>query len=187
MSTPKIIWYEGAIYHITTRGNNKNDIFRDREDFKVYLTILEETLIFYSDLNYELVAYCLMNNHVHIIMKTGKEPLTRIMRRINSMYTRYFNKKYNYIGHLFQAKYFSELIQSDKQILEASRYVHLNPVKAQIVSRPEEYQWASYRIFIGEKSEFVNTEIILSYFEYSNRQKLYKEFVEENSYGICGE
>jgi len=187
MATPKQIWYEGAIYHITTRGNHRNDIFRDEEDFKVYLTILEETLIFYSDLNYELVAYCLMNNHVHIIMKTGKEPLTRIMRRINSMYTRYFNKKYNYIGHLFQAKYFSELIQSDKQILEASRYVHLNPVKAQIVSRPEEYQWASYRIFIGEKSEFVNTEIILSYFEYSNRQKLYKEFVEENSYGICGE
>lgn len=103
------------------------------------------------------------------------------------MYTRYFNKKYNYIGHLFQAKYFSELIQSDKQILEASRYVHLNPVKAKIVSRPEEYQWASYRIFIGEKSEFVNTEIILSHFEYSNRHKLYKEFVEENSYGICGE
>ena len=85
MSTPKIIWYEGAIYHITTRGNNKNDIFRDREDFKVYLTILEETLIFYSNLNYELVAYCLMNNHVHIIIKTGKEPLGTL-KKITSQY-----------------------------------------------------------------------------------------------------
>ncbi|MFT5874496.1 MAG: putative transposase [Clostridium sp.] len=181
MSTPKLIWYEGAIYHITTRGNNKNDIFKDEEDFKAYLTTLGEALIYYSHTNYELVAYCLMDNHVHLIIKTGEEPLTRIMRRINSIYTRYFNKKYNYIGHLFQAKYFSKLIESDKQILEASRYVHLNPVKAKMVSIPEKYQWTSYRMFIGEKSKLVNTEIILSYFKYSDRYKLYKEFVEQKA------
>ncbi|WP_291636092.1 transposase, partial [Clostridium sp.] len=168
MSTPKLIWYEGAIYHITTRGNNKNDIFKDEEDFKAYLTTLGEALIYYSHTNYELVAYCLMDNHVHLIIKTGEEPLTRIMRRINSIYTKYFNRKYNYIGHLFQAKYFSKLIESDKQILEASRYVHLNPVKAKMVSIPEKYQWTSYRMFIGEKSKLVNTEIILSYFKYSD-------------------
>ena len=120
-----------------------------------------------------------MDNHVHLIIKTGKEPLTSIMRRINSIYTRYFNKKYNYIGHLFQAKYFWELIESDKQILEASRYVHLNPVKAQMVSIPEEYKWSSYGVFMGEKSKLCNTEIVLSYFKYSYRHKLYKEFVEQ--------
>lgn len=179
MPTPKLIWYEGAIYHITTRGNHRNDIFRDEEDFKGYLNILEEALIYYSHEGYELIAYCLMDNHVHLIIKTGKEPLTRIMRRINSIYTRYFNKRYNYIGHLFQAKYFSELIESDRQILEASRYVHLNPVRAQMVTRPEEYQWDSYRIFIGEKSKLLNPQIVLSYFKYSDRHKLYKEFIEQ--------
>jgi len=144
MPTPKLIWYEGAIYHITTRGNHRNDIFRDEEDFQVYLTVIEEGLIYYSHLNYELITYCLMDNHVHLIIKTGKEPLTKIMRRINSIYTRYFNKKYNYIGHLFQAKYFAEVIEDDKQILETSRYVHLNPVKAKMVHIPEEYKWSDY-------------------------------------------
>ena len=179
MSTPKLIWYEGAIYHITTRGNHRNDIFRDEEDFKAYLACLQEALVYYSHLNYELVVYCLMDNHVHLIIKTGKEPLTRIMTRINSIYTKYFNKKYNYIGHLFQAKYFSELMESDEQILETSRYVHLNPVKALMVSKPEEYQWSNYRVFIGEKCKLENPEIVLSYFKYCDRHKLYKEFVEK--------
>lgn len=180
MPTPKLIWYEGAIYHITTRGNHRNNIFKDEEDFQVYLTVMEEGLIYYSHLNYELIAYCLMDNHVHLIIKTGKEPLTKIMRRINSIYTRYFNKKYNYIGHLFQAKYFAEIIADDKQILETSRYIHLNPVKAKMVHRPEEYKWSSYTMFIAEKkSRLINPEIVLSYFKYSDSHRLYKEFVEQ--------
>lgn len=80
---------------------------------------------------------------------------------------------------MFQAKYFSELMESDEQILETSRYVHLNPVKALMVSNPEEYQWSNYRVFIGEKSKLENPEIVLSYFKYSDRHKLYKEFVEQ--------
>jgi len=179
MTTPKLGWYEGAIYHITTRGNRKDDIFRDEEDFKVYLIILMKALIYYSHVNYELVAYCLMDNHVHLIIKTGKEPMTSIMRRINSIYTKYFNKKYNYVGHLFQSKYFSHLIEGESQILEVSRYIHLNPVRARMESTPEIYKWSSYRMFIGQGSGLCNTEIVLNYFEYSYRHKLYKEFVEE--------
>ena len=138
MATPKLIWYEGAIYHITTRGNHRNDIFRDEEDFKVYLTISEEALIYYSHINYKLVAYCLMDNHVHLMIKTDDKPLANLISRISSIYTRYFNKKYNYIGHLFQDRYYSELIKDDKQMLETSRYVHLNPVKAKMVEKPSE-------------------------------------------------
>ncbi|MGN2368633.1 transposase [Clostridium cagae] len=137
MSTPKIIWYEGAIYHITTRGNRRSKIFLDEQDFRVYLNKLEDSLHYYDYLNYQLISYCLMSNHVHLMIKTGKEPLTRIMGRLNSTYTKYFNKKYNYIGHLFQSRYFSELIKDDKQILETSRYIHLNPVRANIVKKPE--------------------------------------------------
>lgn len=98
---------------------------------------------------------------------------------MHSIYTKYFNKKYNYIGHLFQDKYFSELIEDDKQMLETSRYVHLNPVKANIVEKPEEYKWSSYSVFIGKSArKLVNSEIILNYFNNKDRHILYKEFVE---------
>ena len=95
MSKKKRLWQQGAIYHITTRGNHRNDIFRDEEDFQMYLSILENNLIYYSYLNYILVSYCLMDNHVHLMVQTDKEPLKRFMCRLNSMYTKYFNKKYN--------------------------------------------------------------------------------------------
>jgi REP element-mobilizing transposase RayT len=179
MATAKIIWYKGAAYHITTRGNHRNDIFKDEEDFQVYLTQVEENFDYYNYLSYQLIAYCLMDNHVHLIIKTDKEPLTRFMRRLNSIYTKYFNKKYNYIGHLFQDKYFSELIEDDKQMLETSRYVHLNPVKANMVEKPEEYKWSSYSMFIGKSpKKLVSSEIILSYFNNKYKHKLYEEFVE---------
>lgn len=179
MGTPKIKWNEGSSYHITVRGNHRNDIFRDEEDFQVYLTMLEESFIYYSNLGYELICYCLMDNHVHLMVLTGKEPLTRLMRRINSMYTKYFNKKYNYIGHLFQAKYHAEIIFDDKQFLEATRYVHLNPVKANMVEKPAEYEWSSYSMLIGEREEkLIKSELIHKYFKYEDRFGLYKEFVE---------
>lgn len=179
MTSPKIKWYEGATYHITARGNHRNDIFRDEEDFQVYLTNMEANMIYYSNLNYNLIAYCLMDNHVHLIIETGKEPLARLMRRVHSIYTKWFNKKYNYIGHLFQDKYFAELIEDDKQLLETSRYVHLNPVKAKMVKKPSEYKWSSYEMFIGTKEEkLIKSDRILNYFKYEDRYKLYKEFVE---------
>lgn len=178
MSKKKRLWQQGAIYHITTRGNHRNDIFRDEEDFQMYLSILENNLIYYSYLNYILVSYCLMDNHVHLMVKTDKEPLKRFMCRLNSMYTKYFNKKYNYIGHLFQATYFSELIEDDIQMLETSRYIHLNPVKANMVEIPEEYKWSSYNMLIGNaKEKLINSEILLKYFKYDDRYKLYKEFI----------
>ncbi len=120
MPTAKIIWYKGAAYHITTRGNHRNDIFKDEEDFQVYLTQVEENFNYYNYLNYKLIAYCLIDNHVH-----------------------------------------------------------LNPVKANMVEKPEEYKWSSYSMFIRKSSkELVNSEIILNYFNNKDEHKLYKEFVE---------
>lgn len=148
MPTPKIIWQEGAIYHITTRGNHKEAIFKDEDDFEAYLEHIDENLRYYSHLNYELIAYCLMSNHVHLMIKTEKEPLTSIMRRLNSKYTKYFNKKYDYVGHLFQGRYFAEIINNREHLLDVSRYIHLNPVKAKIVSNPKDYKWSSYSRFI---------------------------------------
>lgn len=180
MSINNVVWESGLTYHITTRGNRRNDIFRDEEDFQIYLSMLENNLVYYSSLNYRLVSYCLMDNHVHLVIQTDKEPLKRFMARLNSMYTKYFNKKYNYIGHLFQARYFAEPIEDDIQLLEVSRYVHLNPVKARMVEWPDEYKWSSYSMLIGEKyAKLIDEDIILNYFQYERRFELYKEFVEK--------
>ena len=133
MTSEKRSWYEGATYHITARGHHRNDIFRDEEDFKIYLIILEEELLYFNNYNYEIIAYCLMDNHVHLLLKTGVEPPWRFIARVHSIYARYFNKKYNYVGALFQGRYSADIIEDDTYMLETSRYIHLNLVKARMV------------------------------------------------------
>lgn len=99
MTTPQRVWCEGSTYHITARGNHRNDIFRDNEDFQYYVTVIEEALLYNGNHNYQLSCYWLMNNHVHSMIKTDDKPLANLIIRISSMYARYFNKKYNFIEH----------------------------------------------------------------------------------------
>lgn len=148
MATPKREWIEGATYHITNRGNHQENIFREIIDYSVYLSILINTLKFYKEYNYKIISYCLMTNHVHILLKTGSKNPSYFMRRINSMYAKYFNEKYELVGHLFQGRYYTNLITNITELIEVSRYIHLNPVKAKIVESPEEYIWSSYNKFI---------------------------------------
>ena len=177
MSTKRRVWFEGATYHITARGNRKEEIFRDKRDYNVYLNIMEESIEYYKDYNYKILSYCLMSNHIHFIIETDIEPLGLLIARSHSVYTRYFNRKYDYVGHLFQGRYFSELIKDEKQLLDASRYVHLNPVKAQIVESPECYKWSSYAAIIGIREvNLVDPKSLLKYFYHGDIS--YKEFVE---------
>jgi len=179
MATPKRTWYKGASYHITARGNHRNDIFRDESDFRMYLIIMKESIKYYQEYNYELTCYCLMTNHVHLLIRANEKEIEHLMRRVHSIYSRYFNKKYNYVGHLWQDKYFAELIEDDKQMLETSRYIHLNPVRAKMVEEAQEYEWSSYSIFIGLIEEgFTVSQNILSYFKRDNNKNLYRRFVE---------
>lgn len=178
MSNKKREWYPNAIYHITIRGNRRNDIFRDREDFQVYLMLIEGTIRYYN-LEYEILAYCLMDNHVHLLVGTKERHIKYFMMRMNSTYTRYFNNKYNYIGHLYQDRYFSEIIESDEQLLETSRYIHLNPVKAKMVVEPKEYEWSSYSTYMrNRKVDFLNVFKILGYFQEEIAIDLYRRYVE---------
>ena len=120
-----------------------------------------------------------MTNHVHLIIKTTDLDISNFIKRIHSRYAWNFNKKYNYIGHLFQDRYRSELIEDDKYMLQVSRYVHLNPVKANMVEKPEDYQWSSYRMYIGEKEEkLITSKELLSYFKKGKEKELYRNFVE---------
>ena len=161
----------GASYHITNRGNHQEKIFLQESDYCVYLSILKDTLKFYEEFNYKLISYCLMTNHVHLLIKTDKRDPSNFMRRINSMYAKYFNKKYEVTGHLFQGRYYSNLITNISELLEVSRYIHLNPVRAQITKGPEEYKWSSYNKIVNNK---VNDDIRTSILN------------EKNDFGIVG-
>ena len=168
------IWYPGATYHVMGRGNHKQDIFMDEQDRLAYLANLRATKERYE---FNLYSYCLMTNHVHLQIQTKDIDISTIMKRINMNYTIYFNKKYDLVGHLFQGRYRSELIYNDIYNLEVSRYIHLNPVRAQMVMQPQDYPWSSYQNYMGEKQDkLVSTDAIMRYFK--GDPLLYQNYVE---------
>lgn len=177
-------WCENSYLHITIRGNRKEEIFREKGDYRVFLHCIYTSLEYFNDFNIEIVSYCLMTNHVHLLIRTGVQQPGLFMARLISVYTRYFNNKYGYVGRLFQAMYKSEIITDDQYLLEASRYIHLNPCKAKIVELPSEYMWSSYNNIINENlvtmySVLINENIILDYFNNKIKRRAYKNFVEE--------
>ncbi|AZV55488.1 transposase [Clostridium sp. AWRP] len=179
MSRKNRLWREGSILHITVRGNRKEDIFKSKEDYYVYLRNLQHAIKFYNN-QFEILSYCLMTNHIHLQIETKSVHIKKLMGKINTFYAKYFNNKYDYHGHLFQGRYGSQIIDSDSYILEASRYISLNPVRANIVKKPEDYKWSSYPMLIGKRKEkLINSDRILSYFIQSRKRELYRMYVED--------
>lgn len=151
-------------YHTMIRGVNKEIIFRDSNDKEKFLQIVEYYL---SKYEIEMFAYCLMDNHVHFLIK-ARENLNKFMQCIQTVYALYFNKKYNRIGHLFQDRFKSIPVEEERYLLECVRYIHQNPVKAKM-SSIDKYNWSSYNEYIG-KSKIINTNYILNLF--SNNRKI---------------
>ncbi|OIK10098.1 transposase [Bacillus sp. MUM 13] len=165
------VWYPGAVYHITCRGNRHSDIFIDDRDRYRYLHYLEETKEKYY---FQLHSYCLMSNHVHLLLETKDYPISSIMRKLNSRYAIAFNKRHELDGHVFQGRFHSVLIESAEQFLTTSRYIHLNPYKANMVEKPEQYKWSSYQAFALSKPDpHVTTRHILHYFHTPENYKTY--------------
>lgn len=152
------IWFPGACYHIVVRGNRRQDIFYEQADRLMYLDKLRRVR---ARSGFKLHAYVLMTNHVHMLMETGNVNIADIMRDINGFYTREFNNKYELVGHLFQGRYRSILVERDNYLLEVSRYIHLNPVRAKIVARPEDYPWSSYRGYVHGSDDLLFADTIL--------------------------
>lgn len=176
MGYQKRIWYPGIMYHITTRGNRKSIIFKDIRDRYVFLNILESTLQYYEG-EFSILCYCLMSNHIHLMIETKDTHIKYFMSRLNSQYAMYFNRRYEYVGYLFQGRYYSQVIDTDLEMMEVSRYIHLNPVKARIVDRPEEYLWSSYSMYLGKNEKrIIQTEKIIDCF---NTIKDYELFIQE--------
>ncbi len=142
MARPLRIQYPGAVYHITSRGNDKQAIFRNKEDRAIFLNILQEINKRYHWICH---AYCLMNNHYHLVIETPEGNVSIGMRQLNGVYTQAFNRRHGKTGHLFQGRYKAILIQKESHLLEVSRYVVLNPIRAEIVENPRDWAWSSYR------------------------------------------
>ena len=179
MARPVRIAYPGAFYHITSRGNEKKDVFKSQLDREKFLSYLESATSRYGAL---IHAYCLMSNHYHLLLETPSGNLSQIMRHINGAYTTYFNVKRQRSGHLFQGRYKAILVEMDEYAKELSRYIHLNPVRAKLVDTPDEYRWSSYPYYIGLKKppEWLVRDFILGYFgkKISSAQKQYRGFVD---------
>ena len=178
MARPLRIEYDGALYHITTRGNDKKAIFQDEEDRDLFLTILYNIN---QRHHWICHAYCLMNNHYHLVIETPDGNLSKGMRQLNGVYTQTYNKKYNRAGHLFQGRYKAILIQKEPYLLEVCRYVVLNPVRAKAAKSPKEWKWSSYLPTAGLKNPHpcLTTDWILAQMgtQRAKAEKKYKEFV----------
>jgi REP element-mobilizing transposase RayT len=167
-------------YHVTSRGNEKKDIFKSRRDREKFLEYLDSAAERYGAMIY---AYCLMSNHFHLFLQTPAGNLSQIMRHIIGAYTTYFNVKQKRAGHLFQGRYKSVLVEAAEYAAELTRYIHLNPVKAGITDKAYEYQWSSYRAYLGAASTpgWLNPKFILDIFgeEEPISRKKYRDFVEK--------
>jgi len=170
---------ESKIYHVMIRGNERKPIFIDNADRSRYIQLLCDKN---KTKQYSIYAYCLMDNHVHLLLNEGNDQISRIMQRINVSYAYYFNKKYGRIGHLFQDRFKSEAIEDDAYLAAAVRYIHNNPVKANLATHPGEYNWSSYSLYLNNAlgdTEPIDTTLVLSIF--SNERKTALESFEKYS------
>ena len=174
------------VYHVMVRGNSGRDIFLDNDDRQRLLRIIINKK---RENQFILYAYCLMDNHFHLVLKECDDNISHIMKRINTTYVVYFNKKYQINGHLFQNRFKSEIVENDAYLLALVRYVHNNPLKAGLVDTLENYQWSSFLYYIRPNTKkIVNTIDILKFFSEDPSQALHQfiefSFKEEEKYSF---
>lgn len=149
---PRVISSTG-IYHITLRSINQHIIFEEESDFQKFLFILADCK---KAVDIDIYAYCLMNNHIHLLLHSSQNNLASFFQSLGSRFVRWYNNKYSRSGHLFQDRFFSVPVETDSQYLSTLLYIHNNPVKANICQFPSEYRWSSYNAFYGEKNPLIN-------------------------------
>ncbi len=180
MARPLRIEYPGAFYHITSRGNAGDSIFKNNRDRRFFLEILGETV---ERFRWVCHTYCLMDNHYHLVLETPEANLSRGMRHLNGVYTQKYNWVNNRRGHIFQGRFKAIIVDKDSYFLELSRYVALNPVRANMVMHPGDWKWSSYRATAGKDPvpSFLTTGFLLSLFanQRSRARELYISFVLE--------
>ncbi|MCP4325238.1 MAG: transposase [Psychromonas sp.] len=175
MSRPLRLEFAGALYHLTSRGNDRKNIFFEESDFELFISILSDVCISY---HCSIHAYCLMSNHYHLLLETSQPNLSKVMRQLNGVFTQKMNQKHHHTGHLFQGRYKAILVDKEPYLLELSRYIVLNPVRAKMVNSPDEWLWSNWHNMIGRKESppWLTTDFILRYFS-SNRAEAIAAYI----------
>jgi putative transposase len=161
-----------CLYHIISRGDDRKRIFTVPRDYSKFMDYVMKAKERYQ---FSLCAYCLMPNHFHLLMETLLPNISKIMHYIKGSYTTYYNIRHQRVGHLFQGRFKSVVVDKDAYFLELTRYIHLNPVHAGIVQHPRQYRWSSYQGYVGTKDEYIDTHEIQQYVAMTQRQ--YQRFV----------
>ena len=178
MGRPLRLEYSGGLYHLTSRGDRREDIYESDNDRIMFLKILGEVCLSY---NWVCHSYCLMSNHYHLLIETPDANLSQGMRQLNGVYSQKFNRNHKRVGHVFQGRYKAILVEKDSYLLELARYIVLNPVRARMVQFAEEWEWSSYRETINQASisPWLNTDFILAGFGRTKGVAIeaYKRFV----------
>lgn len=168
---------ESGIYHIMLRGINQQQIFEDSEDCEKFLQILKDCKVVSE---YKLFAYCLMGNHMHLLVQENKETIEQVMKRLATRFVYWYNIKYQRVGHLFQDRFKSEPVEDDSYFLTVIRYIHQNPVKAGICKRLQDYKYSSYNEFLGRAS-LINTDFVFAIID----KEQFINFNNEKSFEKC--
>ncbi len=180
MSRPLRIEFPDALYHVTARGDRREDIFEDDDDRRAFLQTLSQVV---SQFNWLCYAYCLMDNHYHLLIQTPDGNLSKGMRQLNGVYTQASNRRHQRVGHLFQGRFKAILVDSDAYLLELARYVVLNPVRAGMVKKAAQWPWSSYRASLGlaAAETWLAVDGLLAQFAQrrSTAQTRYAQFVAE--------
>ena len=180
---------EAGVYHIVTRGNNRQVLFRERTDFETYLDLIG---MMKKECAFDVYHYCLMGNHVHLLIRFVDETgLQKVMQRVNLIYAKRYRKKYRYYGHVFQDRFKSLPIEGDSYLLECGRYIERNPLKAGLVRELRDYPWSSYRYYAeGGRNDLVTANPLyeamgtsveerrLRYREYLSVERPYESLIE---------
>lgn len=180
MTRPLRLQFAGAVYHLTSRGNARQRVFLEDEDRELFLNTLSRVVSRYGWLCH---AYCLMDNHYHLLVETPKPNLSLGMRQLNGVYTQLFNRSHRRVGHLFQGRYKAILVEKPAHLLELCRYVVLNPLRVKAKSRVGQWRWSSYRATAGLASvpQFLTVDWVLSQFgeRRGQAQRRYRDFVRD--------
>jgi REP element-mobilizing transposase RayT len=181
MSRPLRIEYPGAWYHVMNRGRRKEEIFTERNDYRLFIELLKESAELF---NIKIATYCLMPNHYHLLLHTPDGNLSAFMRQINGIYTQRFNRAHKYDGQLFRGRYKSILIEVESYLLELLRYIHKNPLRAGLCNDLNEYEWSSHHGYISDAKrwDWLYKEFALSLLVKDRKEgrRAYKEYMAED-------
>lgn len=178
MARPLRLEFAGAVYHVTSRGDRREDIYLDDDDRHEWIAVLS---LVCDRFNWVVHAFCQMTNHYHLLVETVDGNLSAGMRQLNGLYTQRFNRRHAQVGHLFQGRYKAILVQKETHLLELSRYVVLNPVRAKMVSRPEQWRWSSHGAVLDNRAapDWLDTDWLLGQFgrQRNRARQAYEAFV----------